>query len=333
MPGRYMATAGRDGKVKIWDCRNWKGVVREWNVRGAGDVELEWSQKGYLGVVNGGSVNVYHPPHIVTPYTPPNGTTSSPAPPLYLTHAIPHRPLTSLRFEPFSDVLAIGHNKGLTSILVPGAGEPQFDSFEADPFENSKARREREVKGLLDKIQPDMISLDPSFVGTFDNAAVSASSSSLVTTAAQSLLDKSDQVKWGNNVQVKRVGVDVPFARMKRVERLAVQGKLDTTGMEDGDSANEDVEMKEVDNEGDGNEGGMSKHEKEKKKMRGKNKSLKRYLRKQRKNVVDPQVLAVRAKVERMKAEAKARKIAAKNGGAEEPKRKSALDRFKTGSK
>ncbi|TEB22428.1 hypothetical protein FA13DRAFT_1766474 [Coprinellus micaceus] len=262
MPGRYMATSGRDGKVKIWDCRNWKGVVREWNVRGAGDVELEWSQKGYLGVLNGGSVNVYHPPHIVTPYTPPGGSTSSPAPPLYLTHAIPHRPLTSLRFEPFSD--------------------PQFDSYEADPFENPKARREREVKGLLDKIQPDMIALDP------------VVRRSLVTTAAQSLLDKSDQVKWGNNVQVKasrrRI---VPFARMKRVERLAVQGKLDTTGMEDGDSDNEDVEMRDVDDDW---------AEKEKRKMRGKNKSLKRYLRKQRKNVVDPQVLAVRAKVERMKA-------------------------------
>ena len=60
LPGRYMATAGRDGKVKVWDCRNWKGVVREWNVRGAGDVSLEWSQKGHLGVLTGGNVNVSH---------------------------------------------------------------------------------------------------------------------------------------------------------------------------------------------------------------------------------------------------------------------------------
>lgn len=28
--GRYMATAGRDGLVKVWDCRNWKGAVRTW---------------------------------------------------------------------------------------------------------------------------------------------------------------------------------------------------------------------------------------------------------------------------------------------------------------
>lgn len=73
-------------------------------------------------------------------------------PPLYLTHQVPHRPITSVRFAPFQDVLTIGHSAGLSSILVPGAGEPNFDSTEADPFENKKARREKEVKALLDKV-------------------------------------------------------------------------------------------------------------------------------------------------------------------------------------
>lgn len=56
--GRYMATAGMDGKVKVWDCRNWKGCVREWEQRGTGHAELDWSQKGFLGVASGGTVNV-----------------------------------------------------------------------------------------------------------------------------------------------------------------------------------------------------------------------------------------------------------------------------------
>ena len=47
----------------------------------------------------------------------------------------------------------MGHNAGLSSVLVPGSGEPNFDSREADPFENSKARAEREVKSLLDKVR------------------------------------------------------------------------------------------------------------------------------------------------------------------------------------
>lgn len=55
--GRYMATSGQDGTVKVWDCRNWKGAVRSWSARGGG-AELEWSQKGVLAVATGGSVNV-----------------------------------------------------------------------------------------------------------------------------------------------------------------------------------------------------------------------------------------------------------------------------------
>jgi U3 small nucleolar RNA-associated protein 7 len=73
-------------------------------------------------------------------------------PPLYLTHPIPHRPIEAVRFCPFQDVLTVGHAAGLSSVLVPGAGEPNFDSSEADPFENRNARREREVHSLLDKV-------------------------------------------------------------------------------------------------------------------------------------------------------------------------------------
>lgn len=70
----------------------------------------------------------------------------------------------------------------------------------------------------------------------------------------------------------------IPYARLPRLERLRVSGKLDDT--EEKSDEDEDVERRTERRE--------EREEREKKKMRGKNKSLKRYLRKHRKNVIDP---------------------------------------------
>ncbi|KAI5981534.1 BING4CT-domain-containing protein [Pisolithus albus] len=274
--GRYMASSGADGTVKVWDCRNWKGVVREWTTRGGG-AELEWSAKGALAVATGGSVNVYTKPSIQTSFA------AKVPPPLYLTHPIPHRPLTSVRFCPFQDILTVGHNAGLSSILVPGSGEPNFDSAEADPFENKKARREREVKGLLDKIQPDMIALDPDFVGSL------APPPKLTTSANDKHEGKAEETE-----------IDA-----------------DADEVED---ANEEDGIKSTNDK-------KSAGEREKKRMRGRGKSLKRHLRKHRKNVIDPTVVAIRAKLEKQREE---RRIAKEiERGAIEPKKPSALDCFR----
>lgn len=305
--GRYLATSGRDGTVKVWDCRNWKGTIREWRTRsGVGGAKVEWSQKGFLSVVSTSSISIHAPPAIHTPFTP------SVPPPLYLTHPLPSFPKSSSgtgrvghtpsqpRWCPYTDVLTVPHSLGLSSILVPGAGEANFDSLEADPFEGTRARREREVRGLLDKVPADTIVVD---TGGYEGYEVGG-------------MEEVRRERKGGEL----VEGEVPFGRLSRIERLRVSGKVDRTEEHD--------ESSEIEG---GEKGKEAEKEREKKKARGRNKSLKRYLRKQRKNVVDPEAEAVRAKMEKKAREEKVEREKRKRErlGEPEPEMGGALERFR----
>jgi U3 small nucleolar RNA-associated protein 7 len=76
---------------------------------------------------------------------------------------------------------------------------------------------------------------------------------------------------------------EIPFARLPREERLKRQNRADET-----ENRSEEEEGEE---EGEGDVKDQRREEKEKKKMRGRGKALKRYLRKHRKNVIDPQTV------------------------------------------
>jgi hypothetical protein len=73
--------------------------------------------------------------------------------------------IASLAFCPYEDVLCCGSAEGVGTLLVPGAGEPNFDSWVANPYQSIKERQQQEVAQLLDKLQPDTICLDPDAVG------------------------------------------------------------------------------------------------------------------------------------------------------------------------
>uniref|UniRef100_A0ACB8EF35 Uncharacterized protein n=1 Tax=Sphaerodactylus townsendi TaxID=933632 RepID=A0ACB8EF35_9SAUR len=134
--GTYMATSGLDRKLHVYDLRAYRRLHSLLLPMGAG--HLDFSQRGLLGAACQEVVQVYKDISICPPSKP------------YICHALP-RPAHGLRFCPFEDVLGVGHEEGFASLLVPGAGQPNFDALESNPFRSRKQRQEWEVKALLEK--------------------------------------------------------------------------------------------------------------------------------------------------------------------------------------
>jgi len=155
--GNYLATSGLDGQVKVWDIRMYKELYSYFTVRPAKSIDI--SDMGLLALGFGPHVQVWKNWYLQNEKSP------------YLVQEFPGKDIRTVRFCPYEDILGVGHSHGFSSIVVPGAGEPNFDTFEANPFEDKKGRRERTVHQLLDKLQPDMISLDPSIFGIMGHQA------------------------------------------------------------------------------------------------------------------------------------------------------------------
>uniref|UniRef100_A0A667YEZ5 WD repeat-containing protein 46 n=1 Tax=Myripristis murdjan TaxID=586833 RepID=A0A667YEZ5_9TELE len=154
--GTYMVTSGMDKKLKVYDIRAFKPLQSYFLPAGASCLSL--SHKGLLSAATGDivQVSVSFPPYSMTKP--------------YMAHRV-RGTVWGLHFCPFEDVLGVGHGDGFTSMLVPGAGEPNFDGLDANPYRSSKQRQEWEVKALLEKIQPELISLDPDQLCHVDQAS------------------------------------------------------------------------------------------------------------------------------------------------------------------
>lgn len=151
--GLYMATAGQDGHIRIFDIRKYTPLHSYKVMRTP--TNLKFSQKGLLAATFSNIVEIYKDPCREIQEEP------------YLIHKLRH-PVENVEFCPFEDVLGVGRDDGFESLLVPGSGEPNYDSYESNPHRSKSQRREWEVKTLLEKIQPEMISLDPFHIGAMD---------------------------------------------------------------------------------------------------------------------------------------------------------------------
>jgi U3 small nucleolar RNA-associated protein 7 len=258
--GTYFATAGLDGTMKVWDARKW-AVVNEWQLRRPAS-SLTYSQKGLLACGWGNHATIYSD----------STKQAARAPGPYMTQLFPSSAVHTVSFCPFEDILGVGHAEGLDSLIIPGAGEANYDSLEADPYESKKSRREREVVSLLDKIQPDQIHLDPDLIGK--------------------LVEKKEAVDRlaGLGIEAKRLAA-LPdrkaksFAEKSRLERLRENGQA-----EDAEDESEEEEEPV----------GPDAPELKPRKARGKNKVLKRVMRR-RKNIIDEKSVRVKELIEERK--------------------------------
>lgn len=161
--GRYMVSAGSDMKMAVWDIRAFKPVHTYFMRRPGSSIAI--SDRNLTAVGWGTQVSIWR--DLFTKAKEDQEKVQSP----YMGWGGEGQKVERVRWCPFEDVLGVSHDKGFSSILVPGAGEANFDAMELNPYETKRQRQEAEVKMLLNKLQPGMISLDPNFVGNLDLAS------------------------------------------------------------------------------------------------------------------------------------------------------------------
>ncbi len=158
-----MVSTGQDLKMAVWDIRTFK-EVNNYFLRQPGST-VAISDRGLTAVGWGTQVSVWR--GLYDTSTSDQEKIQSP----YMAWGGEAKRVERVRWCPFEDILGISHDKGFSSMIVPGAGEPNFDALAANPYETTKQRQEAEVKALLDKLQPEMISLNADYIGNLDLAS------------------------------------------------------------------------------------------------------------------------------------------------------------------
>jgi U3 small nucleolar RNA-associated protein 7 len=158
--GRYMVSTGQDCRMAVWDIRTFKEVGNYLTRRPGKSLAI--SDTGLTAVGWGTQTSIWKG------LFDKNSADTDKMRSLYMSWGGEGREIERVRWCPYEDVLGVGHDEGFSSLIIPGAGEANFDALEVNPFETTKQRQEGEVKALLNKLQPEMIALDPNFIGNLD---------------------------------------------------------------------------------------------------------------------------------------------------------------------
>ncbi|KAK8183805.1 small nucleolar ribonucleoprotein complex subunit [Phyllosticta citribraziliensis] len=161
--GRYMVTGGQDMKMAVWDIRMFREVNNYYTRQPASSIAI--SDRNLTAVGWGTQTSIWK--GLFDKAVEDQEKVQSP----YMAWGGEGNHIERVQWCPFEDILGVSHDKGFSSIIVPGAGEANFDALEANPYETVKQRQESEVKSLLNKLKPEMISLNPNFIGDVDLAS------------------------------------------------------------------------------------------------------------------------------------------------------------------
>ncbi|CAE6968254.1 utp7 [Symbiodinium sp. CCMP2592] len=240
--GNYMVTAGAESKWKVWDLRMY-AELHCYRTRGHAVNSIDVSMTGLVATGAGCRFEVW------------KDAASARQPRPYITEEYKGRMIECVRFRPFEDVCCVGHSDGFGSLIVPGAGKANFDSFEANPYETKSQRREREVNSLLDKLQPDSIMLNPDRIGELNQGVVKAWKEESAKKEAAEAAEAGKSKKEAKKARGKnKVGNRMKRKALKQVAEQRQKARDRTQNAEGGSGGETDEE--DDDSEGEAEDGG-----------------------------------------------------------------------------
>lgn len=139
--GNYMLSAGSDRQCKVFDIRHtFKELFAYCTPKAASRVCL--AQTGVAAVASGSQVFFWKDVHCEKQRAP-----------CFKHEDLSRSPVTDMAFVPFEDFMGVASSDRFESILVPGTGARDYDTFETNLNPEVRQNREIAVRKLIEKVR------------------------------------------------------------------------------------------------------------------------------------------------------------------------------------